>query len=85
MWDSVVGHWDSMDCKIVVFQSPATPDGIRVPTACYAKNAKKPTDETPRWAGGGISSVSLCTNLELKLSLRRRLAHQTRARRMYNP
>jgi hypothetical protein len=44
MWDSIVGHWDSTDCKIAVFQSPATPDGIRVPTA---KHAKKPTDETP--------------------------------------
>jgi hypothetical protein len=54
MWDSIVGHWDSMDCKIAVFQSPATPDGIRVPTACYAKHAKKPTDETP----AGLEEVS---------------------------
>jgi hypothetical protein len=55
VWDSVVGHWDSMDCKIAV-------------KVCFS-----------------LQRQSLCTNLELKLSLRRCLARQTHARRMYNP
>jgi len=32
VWDSVVGLWDSMDRKMVVFQSLTTPDGIRLPS-----------------------------------------------------
>src|SRR5271155_1559769 len=32
VWDSVVGHWDSMDRKMVVFQSLTTPGGIRLPS-----------------------------------------------------
>jgi hypothetical protein len=30
VWDSVVGHWDSMDSKMAVFQSLTTPSGIKL-------------------------------------------------------
>jgi hypothetical protein len=32
VWDSVIGHSDSMDHKMVVFQSLTTPSGIRLPS-----------------------------------------------------
>jgi hypothetical protein len=36
MWDSVVGHWDSMDRQMAVFQSLTMPGRIRL-LSCYDK------------------------------------------------
>ena len=55
--------------------------------SCHAEIAKNPPIE-PRWTREGViplSSVQSLYVVELKLSLRTRLAHQTYARRIRNP
>jgi len=47
VWDSVVGHKDNIDRKMVVFQSLTTPGGIRLPAV---KTTPSPCVSYPSYA-----------------------------------
>jgi hypothetical protein len=86
------GPWKYTDVQIQIsyctsfsFSNIQNPRSVSL--SCYAKPIKKPADRTPLDEDDIFLSpaFSLRTNVELKLSLRKRLARQMHAIRMHSP